>query len=826
MVGEKQAERLAPLALVALVVALFREPLFAGAVFFKRDVHLAWHSQIRGFVRALSEGGWPLWDPSPAFGQPLLADPGAQVLYPLTWLSLLLHPETYYTFFALAHVTFSGLCFYAFLRRLALAPLAAATGSAVWMLAGPFVSLVDLWHHFAGAAWIPAVFLMAERAVGLRRVRNVAALGLTLGLQVLAGSADVCAMTWLAVTLWVGAVHVPWRAGWREVRPFFTGGALAFGLAVALSAGLWLAALDVVSRSSRQDLPESVRTYWSVHPVELAETMAPGVPGDQPLAPGLAEALGRSREPFLSSLYLGLPALALVMAGLMGSGDRRRVVLAALALGALLMALGESTPIYQAVTALVPPLRLLRYPVKAMILVAFMWSALAALGVEALRSRGAGDRRLRPGLALVGLVGLVSAVGALAMVASPEVFRPLLAVGDAPAEAIAAVLQPAARSLGTRAVMVLIVLIVVWVGARRTVQPVKVATAVALVAVVDLALAHPRPNPVAPAGLYVYRPELLRTLGDEPGTRVYSYDYSDSSVSRTRLGRPYAHQVVRAPPGWSAPAATALGMQMSLVPQTAGRWDLRQAYDIDYRGLHPQSLARLTHLARLVEDQPGGFRRLMRLGAVTHVVGLHRVGGDALEAAGQVPGLFPEPIQVLSVPNTLARAFAVGGVRVAGPADEVGNVLDPDFDPEAEVILSKGQPRPAPAGFSGVVEIVEDRADRVGLTAELSHDGHVVLADTHDPGWRATVDGRPAPLLRANVAFRAIPVPAGRHDVDLVYRPPVVLAGLAVSALTFVFILAVALAIPWRRRSLPGDSTRAPSARSKETGEEEARRES
>jgi uncharacterized membrane protein YfhO len=58
----------------------------------------------------------------------------------------------------------------------------------------------------------------------------------------------------------------------------------------------------------------------------------------------------------------------------------------------------------------------------------------------------------------------------------------------------------------------------------------------------------------------------------------------------------------------------------------------------------------------------------------------------------------------------------------------------------------------------------------------------VVLADTFTPDWTATVDGRSAPVWRANVAFRAVPVPAGRHEVVMRYRPPSALWGMALTA--------------------------------------------
>ena len=116
-------------------------------------------------------------------------------------------------------------------------------------------------------------------------------------------------------------------------------------------------------------------------------------------------------------------------------------------------------------------------------------------------------------------------------------------------------------------------------------------------------------------------------------------------------------------------------------------------------------------------------------------------------------------------------------------------------------MLPAGRKTAAPEGFRGHARVVRESADRVSLEAELSADGYVVLVDGHDPGWRTLVDGRPAPLLRANVAFRAVAVPKGRHAVEMVYRPTAVIAGLVTSGSTLA-ALVVAFAVPLVRRRL------------------------
>ena len=67
----------------------------------------------------------------------------------------------------------------------------------------------------------------------------------------------------------------------------------------------------------------------------------------------------------------------------------------------------------------------------------------------------------------------------------------------------------------------------------------------------------------------------------------------------------------------------------------------------------------------------------------------------------------------------------------------------------------------------------------VRLDVQAKADGHVVLLDTL---YRAgTPSGRERPILAADLAFRAVAVPPGRHTVRFFYRPTGVIAGGALS---------------------------------------------
>jgi hypothetical protein len=68
--------------------------------------------------------------------------------------------------------------------------------------------------------------------------------------------------------------------------------------------------------------------------------------------------------------------------------------------------------------------------------------------------------------------------------------------------------------------------------------------------------------------------------------------------------------------------------------------------------------------------------------------------------------------------------------------------------------------------------------NRLEVDVDAPAPGLLVVNEVFDPYWRAAVDGRAAPVLRANYLLRGVPVPAGRHRVALVYRPWPFLAAL------------------------------------------------
>ncbi len=93
------------------------------------------------------------------------------------------------------------------------------------------------------------------------------------------------------------------------------------------------------------------------------------------------------------------------------------------------------------------------------------------------------------------------------------------------------------------------------------------------------------------------------------------------------------------------------------------------------------------------------------------------------------------------------------------------------------------------------VRVIARSGNRIQLDARMACKGMVILSETFFPGWRATVDGRAAPIYEADGPLRGIVVKAGTHQIEMRYRPMSVYAG---AGLTAIGLLAVLL---WRRPS-------------------------
>jgi Bacterial membrane protein YfhO len=747
------------LATLALAVVLYPGALLRGEAFFERDLHVDWYPRIAALLRCLHAGAWPLWDPGLGFGQPLIADPSLQALYPPTWLALALPWGTAYTAFVLVNLLVAALGTKRLAARLGAGRAGAWTAGLAFALSGPMQSSVNLWTHFAGAATMPWVLLAFDTAA--RRPANGPTLGLAVALavQLLAGSPDACAITYalalaLVVARLVATRSIRRRGGRPGLGLRLAGLAAGIALAGALTCVVWWPTAEAVLGSSRRALPEEVRTAWSVPSLGLSRIAVPLDPARVPFDPGRWTRLyDRPVQPLLYSLYLGVPTLGLAFASLFARRRRGRALALAAAVALVVaFAMGPHAPLYDPLSAMFPPLRALRFPSKAMLPAALVVAVLAGLGVRALSSARA--RLASAAVVLLGSAAIGLAATRLAVPMAPSLWLGL---------AFAAVLAVHGARLAPR----------------------LATAALVVLAACDLLMAHRDLNATLPAALLVERPAVLSFLHTEDGSRVHVWDYSTEPESSQRLlGTSDPYQPVGAPSGLDSRVLAFAAQRQLLAPLTANFFGLETSYDFDRRGLAPRAMNDLTYFLDHVQGT-AVHARLLRLGAVARVVALHEPGERELRLARVLPSLAPEPLRVFEVKDPLPRARLVGRTRIADGEAAFRALSEPAFDPGVEALVASGEPLGTEA-FQGSLIWLERRPDRQRLETTSSGPGLLVLADAYDPGWRASLDGAPVPVLRTNVAFRGVAVPEGRHSVDLVYRPRSAVWGLALSVAALV----------------------------------------
>jgi hypothetical protein len=296
----------------------------------------------------------------------------------------------------------------------------------------------------------------------------------------------------------------------------------------------------------------------------------------------------------------------------------------------------------------------------------------------------------------------------------------------------------------------------------------------------DTTLAARGVCPTAPPELFRYRPPILQEVRKTSEPRVY--------VNQQPM-RDFSRQFTRLPVGWEPRWGWALSSQDLLWPPVGGRWQVRGNYDGDFSGLVPPGISLLGWMVRRMETPEA--LKLFQMGSVDYVVSLKPAQVGQMVEVAEFMSVYTSPIGLYKVPDPVPKVSLVGRSRVASEPEVYDVVQDAGFDPSSMVVLAEGQVLTSGSEFEGHARVLDRRSDRVLIETESRGTGYLVLSEAYHPGWRATIDGAAARVERANILFRAVLIPEGRHQVDLRYRPPGLLAGLAVSMAGLVLGLAV-----------------------------------
>lgn len=806
------------------VLAFFGPLLSPALSLANRDVPL-FHLPLRSALARLAEMGTIGWNPWLHGGQPLLSNPNYAAFYPPTWLALAVGPAYGLGLLVVFHaaVAFAGAWLLA--RRLGCEAAPAALAALAFSGGGTFLSLTASFNYLCALAWFPWVLAAAEEILGSAEndgaetwLPPAAWGGGALALQLLAGEPAAVLVTALAVVCLA-------LTGLR--RPRVTGrlGAL-FAIALALGAVQLLPTWQHLETSPRSEvLPLEVAGRWSSPPVRTAELALPRLWGDPArVAEGRYYGwnLHDADYPYIPSIYPGLLVTLLALAALLRWPLRRRAGwIAAIAVG-LLLAWGRYDPLFPWLHQHLPILGRMRFPEKLLPLATAVLPFVAAAGWQHLleeRRRGRAERADLP-LVLAALLFL-AVLGLTAWVhlvpAAPD---PLLRAGT-PLEVTASYLEQGRSHLrheARSAAMIggLAVLVLALHRWRRVSRRAVVLGVLALLAT-DLWLYGHGLLETVPAELYRHPPPLVERITQESRSGPGS-----ASAESRRPGAGGSPRIFRRTERSLSPRMVLDREQPELrqVEQALARidplsgllWPLGHAFPPDYDlMLTAQARANRLLLEASLEGDDGdpvselrGLRdetlRILGAWSVGHVV-LEQGREPLLQAA--VEGRRVPAAYALHNPYVLDRYRFVPAVvihRSLADARRAARSEDWNVIRREHWIDPLAEPGPRPAAAAAELLEIRDRGGRIEIRYRAARPAWLVAAVTFDPGWSAQVEGAGVPLHATALGQMGMLVPAGEHLLELRYRNPWVLVGGVVTGLSATGLLALLLALRWRRQ--------------------------
>jgi hypothetical protein len=615
-------------------------------------------------------------------------------------------------------------------------------------------------------ASVPFVIWGLEASWGSGRLRGVVVGGMALAFQVFAGHLQDTLMT-IGLVVFYGVYRAATETGLARRASALAMALALVGLGVLLSAVQWIPSKELLDRSPRAGgLSWAELTYGSWSPELLPTVLVREAYGTRARDTDWMDGFYPYHE---MNTYVGIIAIVLAVIGAGGEARRDRwanfwIVL--IGIGILLM-LGKYTCFFDFAHR-VPVLGSSREPVRFHLWVSVGVAALAASGVERIGRPGAVT--LRDGLVLAGLLCLFS-IPILIYVYAP--------VWTQPKRWALPYHLARYRWLGRELLMATLRTVslaaLAWLVARRAIvstnpaQRSAWASLLPVLILADLLSAHLYDVPGMNPRYWTDPPESAKWLQADPRVvRVFG-------IGDKHAGEPgYASEsvdflAVRDPLDWSLPLVWHLAASKGNTPMISSR-----LFDF---AIHAKGRMRFD-----VE-------------ADTHIVTGRRYRYDFGKlAAKQVGAAF-----IHQNATALPRARLAGRPVYAQDQAHALDALDRLGAGLADhlVVEDPTGPLAGDAVVSGTARIVQEFPERVVVATDSATPAYLVLADTFDPGWSVTVDGRPQPIRPAYVAFRAVYLPAGAHTVDFRYRPAGWELGMVLSGCGI--LLAVAL-LCWRSR--------------------------
>jgi hypothetical protein len=185
--------------------------------------------------------------------------------------------------------------------------------------------------------------------------------------------------------------------------------------------------------------------------------------------------------------------------------------------------------------------------------------------------------------------------------------------------------------------------------------------------------------------------------------------------------------------------------------------------------------------------------RLLQIAGVTHALRFRGLTPPEFEVVAEVPTFHDRPVLILRVPAPLPPVYVVHQIKTVVSWSEAQAALsDPEFDPARAIVRIGREPSGRlstnDAAEISTARLEEEEDGRMMVRAQLKTPGTLVVQNGFSSGWTARVDGRPAPVLPANLLFQSIDLEPGDHRIELEYETPGLALGFGLSVLAWIYL--------------------------------------
>lgn len=718
----------------------------AGVATIPWDAKAQFYPYVQFMAHSFARGDWPWWNPHVFAGHPQIADPQSMIFSPSLLLLALVNGDP--SFWAvdmavLATMAFGGIGLILYFHERGWHWAGALVGALAFSFGAAMAWRLQHFGQVMSLAWLPWLLLFLDRAIARGSFTAGALAGVFAAFIVLGRDQVALLALYLATgyALWqLASADAPARAIRHALVPLALGGVVALAI-VALP--LLMTAL-LAAESNRPSIDFIGAGRGSLHPALLLTLFTPdifGAAGADFWGPPSFTWLGTDlfTAPNVGVLYVGAIPLLVVTTGLLTGqlwAPEIRFFTVALVLS-LLYALGWYTPAFRLMYALLPGVDLYRRPADAVFLIGGLLAVLAGYGTHRLFTAP----WIKPGpIATAAVVALLVAAAGSALVFGWHFDR----------------LPRLPQAMGTAVgVFVAAAILIAWGRSRLALQPVLAGLAIAGFTAADLGFNNGN------NGSSAQPPALFEAL--DPSSRNETITWLKSHV---RNDSTYRDRVELVGIGFHWPNASiphrldnTLGnnpVRLGLYSRATGAEDHAALPDQrKFAPLMPSYRSPLTNLL--------GVRFIVAGAPIETIDKL--IAPDALPLVKQTADA-----RIYENPGALPRVLFA---TQAAPADFELMLKDgvwPDVDFRSTVLI-EGAPTGAPGLQPGTATIASYANTRIEIDADSPQGGYVVLNDVWHPWWTVEVDGRRVPLIRANVLFRAVAVPAGRHRVTFTFRP-------------------------------------------------------